>query len=100
LIEKLPLESQSSSLSSLVTDCLRRVLLLTPTGSSMDLGDHASNFFSIDGQSITDQQSKVFSNQLPSNSVQSIEVISGAPPAEFGGKTAWLSRSRRGRDRE
>jgi hypothetical protein len=50
------------------------------------LGDHAS--FSIDGQPITDQQSKVFSNQIPSNSVQSLEVISGAPPAEFGGKTS------------
>jgi hypothetical protein len=52
------------------------------------LGDHASNSFSIDGQPITDQQSKVFSNQIPSNSIQSIEVISGAPPAEFGGKTS------------
>jgi hypothetical protein len=52
------------------------------------LGDHASNSFSIDGQPITDQQSKVFSNQLPSNAVQSLEVISGAPPAEFGGKTS------------
>ena len=52
------------------------------------LGDHASNSFSIDGQPITDQQSKVFSNQLPSNAVQSIEVISGAPPAEYGGKTS------------
>ena len=52
------------------------------------LGDHASNSFSVDGQSITDQQSKVFSNQLPSNSIQSIEVISGAPPAEYGGKTS------------
>ena len=52
------------------------------------LGDHASNSFSVDGQPITDQQSKVFSNQLPSNSVQSLEVISGAPPAEYGGKTS------------
>ncbi|WP_433983388.1 TonB-dependent receptor plug domain-containing protein [Tunturiibacter empetritectus] len=52
------------------------------------LGDHASNSFSVDGQPITDQQSKVFSNQIPSNSIQSIEVISGAPPAEFGGKTS------------
>jgi hypothetical protein len=52
------------------------------------LGGHASNSFSIDGQSITDQQSKVFSNQLPPNAIQSIEVISGAPPAEFGGKTS------------
>jgi hypothetical protein len=52
------------------------------------LGDHASNSFSVDGQSITDQQSKVFSNQIPSGSIQSIEVISGAPPAEYGGKTS------------
>jgi carboxypeptidase family protein/TonB-dependent receptor-like protein len=84
---KVPMESQSSSLSSLVT--------ATTPGVSADsnglfhgLGDHASNSFSVDGQSITDQQSKVFSNQLPSNSIQSIEVISGAPPAEYGDKTS------------
>jgi hypothetical protein len=84
---KVPLESQSSSLSSLVT--------LTTPGVAADsnglfhgLGDHASNSFSVDGQAITDQQSKVFSNQLPSNSIQSIEVISGAPPAEYGDKTS------------
>ena len=52
------------------------------------LGDHASNSFSVDGQPISDQQSKVFSNQLPSNAVQSLEVIDGAPPAEYGGKTS------------
>ncbi len=87
LFNKVPLESESSTLSSLVT-------LSTP-GVSADsnglfhgLGDHASNSFSVDGQTITDQQSKVFSNQLPSNSIQSIEVISGAPPAEYGGKTS------------
>ncbi len=84
---KVPLESQSSSLSSLVT--------LTTPGVSADsnglfhgLGDHASNSFSIDGQPITDQQSKVFSNQLPSNAVQSLEVIEGAPPAQYGDKTS------------
>src|SRR6185437_11487432 len=49
---------------------------------------HASNSFSVDGQPITDQQSKVFSNQLPANSIQSIQVISGAPPAEYGDKTS------------
>ena len=87
LFIKVPLESQSSTLSSLVT--------LTTPGVAADsnglfhgLGDHASNSFSVDGQSITDQQSKVFSNQLPSNSIQSIQVISGAPPAEYGGKTS------------
>ena len=46
------------------------------------LGDHASNSVSLDGQPITDQQSKVFSNQIPSNSIQLPEVISGAPPAD------------------
>jgi hypothetical protein len=87
LFQKVPLESQSSSLSSLVT--------LSSPGVAADsnglfhgLGDHASNSFSIDGQPITDQQSKVFSNQIPSNSIQSLEVISGAPPAEYGGKTS------------
>ncbi len=35
-----------------------------------------------------DQQSKVFSNQIPADSIQSLEVISGAPPAEFGDKTS------------
>jgi hypothetical protein len=87
LFDKLPLESSSSSLSSLVT-------LSTPgiaadsNGLFHGLGDHAENSFSLDGQPVTDQQSKVFSNQIPLDSVQSLEVISGAPPAEFGGKTS------------
>jgi hypothetical protein len=87
LFDKLPLESHSSELSSLVT--------LSSPGIAADsnglfhgLGDHASNSFSVDGQPITDQQSKVFSNQLPADAVQSMEVIEGAPPAEYGGKTS------------
>jgi len=87
LFDRLPLESSSSSLSSLVT-------LATP-GISADsnglfhgFGDHASNSFSLDGEPITDQQSKVFSNQIPLDSVQSMEVIAGAPPAEYGDKTS------------
>jgi hypothetical protein len=87
LFNKLPLESASSSLSSLVTLASPGVAA-DSNGLFHGLGDHASNSFSIDGQPITDQQSKVFSNQLPSNSVQSMEVISGAPPAEYGGKTS------------
>jgi hypothetical protein len=89
MMDKLPLESQSSGLSSLVTETSPGVAA-DSNGQMHGLGDHASNTFSIDGQDISDQQSKVFSNQLPSNSVQSIEVISGAPPAEFGGKTSLI----------
>src|ERR1022692_3484501 len=87
LFDRIPLESASSSLSSLVT-------LSTPgvaadsNGLFHGLGDHAENSFSIDGQPITDQQSKVFSNQFPVGSIESLEVISGAPPAEYGGKTS------------
>lgn len=87
LFDKIPLESTTSQLSSEVT-------LATPgiaadsNGLFHGLGDHAENSFSVDGQPITDQQSKVFSNQLPLDAVQSMEVISGAPPAEYGGKTS------------
>ncbi len=87
LFQKLPLESQSSSVSSLVTLASPGVAA-DSNGLFHGLGDHASNSFSVDGQPITDQQSKVFSNQIPSDSIQSIEVISGAPPAEYGGKTS------------
>ena len=87
LFDKLPLESSSSELSSLVT--------LSSPGIAADsnglfhgMGDHAENSFSLDGQPITDQQSKVFSNQIPLDAVQSMAVIAGAPPAEFGGKTS------------
>jgi hypothetical protein len=87
MFTKVPMESQSSSLSSLVTETTPGVAA-DSNGLFHGLGDHASNSFSVDGQSITDQQSKVFSNQLPSNSIQSIQVISGAPPAEYGDKTS------------
>jgi len=89
LFDKIPLESASSSLSSLVT-------LATPgvaadsNGLFHGLGDHAENSFSVDGQPITDQQSKVFSNQIPLDSIASLEVISGAPPAEYGEKTSMV----------
>ncbi|MGH9431885.1 MAG: carboxypeptidase regulatory-like domain-containing protein [Terriglobia bacterium] len=89
LFNKLPLESASSSVSSLIT-------LSTPgvaadsNGLFHGMGDHAENSFSVDGQPITDQQSKVFSNQIPLDSIQSIEVIPGAPPAEYGDKTSVL----------
>jgi hypothetical protein len=87
LFDKVPLESQSSELSSVVT--------LSVPGISADsnglfhsFGDHASNSFALDDEPITDQQSKVFSNQIPLDAVQSMEVIEGAPPAEYGDKTS------------
>ena len=59
-----------------------------PTGCFTDWAITRENSFSVDGQPITDQQSKVFSNQIPVDAVQSMEVIEGAPPAEYGDKTS------------
>jgi hypothetical protein len=87
LFDKIPLESQSSSVSSLVTLAAPGVAA-DSNGLFHGLGDHASNSFSVDNQPITDQQSKIFSNQIPVDSIQSLEVIPGAPPAEYGGKTS------------
>ena len=87
LIQDLPLESASSSVSSLVTLASPGVAA-DSNGLFHGLGDHAENSFSVDGQPITDQQSKVFSNQIPVDSIQSLEVIDGAPPAEYGDKTS------------
>src|SRR5229473_4729614 len=87
LTERLPLESQSSSVSSLVTLASPGVVA-DSNGLFHGLGDHAENSFSVDGQPITDQQSKVFSNQIPLDSIQSLEAVSGGPPAEYGDKTS------------
>jgi hypothetical protein len=87
LFDKVPIESTSSSVSSLVT-LASPGIAADSNGLFHGMGDHAENSFSVDGQPVTDQQSKIFSNQIPLDSVQSLEVISGAPPAEFGEKSS------------
>ena len=86
---RIPLESATSGMSALVTQSTPGVGA-DSNGLFHGIGDHASNSFSIDGQPITDQQSKVFSNQIPLDSVQSLEVISGAPPPAFRVKPGWI----------
>ncbi|MDE3167704.1 MAG: TonB-dependent receptor, partial [Acidobacteriota bacterium] len=60
-------------------------------GAFHPLGDHAQVSFVVDGQPISDQQSKVFSTQLPTNAIQSMELDTGAPNAEFGDKTSLVA---------
>ena len=87
LIEKMPLENATSSLSSAVTQNTPGVSS-DSNGQLHGLGDHAENSTIVDGQPDTDQHSKIFSNQISVDTIQSLEVISGAPPAEYGGKTS------------
>jgi Carboxypeptidase regulatory-like domain len=86
-MDRLPMPTESAGVSAAVT-------AETP-GVSADsnnqmhgLGDHAQNTIDVDGQSNSNQTSKTFSNQIPSTSIQSMTVIAGAPPAEYGGKTS------------
>lgn len=86
-MDRMPTQSVSSRLSSLIT-------MTTPgvsadsNGSFHPLGDHAEASFLVDGQPITDQQSRTFSTQVSLNALQSIEVREGAPGADVGDKTS------------
>ncbi len=89
LIENLPSESVNAALSS--------VLTLTTPGVAADsngvfhpLGEHAETSFSVDGQPISDQQSRIFSNQIAASTIQDMRTLQGAPPAEFGDKTSLI----------
>jgi hypothetical protein len=54
------------------------------------LGDHAQTSFVFDNQVISDQRSKAFSTQMPNNAIQSVEIITGAVPAEYGDKSTMV----------
>ena len=87
LITRLPVRSPGSGLSDVVTLAAPGVVA-DSNGFFHPLGDHAQTSYSVDNQPISDQQSKAFSTQLPPNAVQSLEVITGATPAEYGDKTS------------
>ena len=89
LIQKLPSESTNAALSSVLT-------LSTPgvaadaNGVFHPLGEHAETSFIVDGQPISDQQSRIFSNQISLDTLQGMTTLQGAPPAEFGDKTSLI----------
>ena len=87
LFSRLPNQNPGGGMSDVITMAAPGVVA-DSNGFFHPLGDHAETSFSIDNQPITDQQSKQFSNQMPLNIIQSMEVISGAAPAEYGDKTA------------
>ena len=86
LIGKLPLETAAG---------LNQVVTLSSPGVVADsngffhpVGDHAQTQFSIDNQPVTDQQSRIYSNQISPDAVQAMEVITGVPSAEYGDKSS------------
>ena len=89
---KLPTFSPGSALSEAVTYSTGAVAA-DANGFFHPLGDHAQVSFVIDGQPISDQQSKMFSTQIPLNALQSMELITGTPDAQYGDKTSLVVNS-------
>jgi len=92
LISKLPVQHSGSPLSSIVALATPGVVA-DSNGMFHPLGEHADTTFTLDNQSISDQQSRVFSNQLSPDAIASMEVISGVAPAEFGDKASLIVRT-------
>jgi Carboxypeptidase regulatory-like domain/TonB-dependent Receptor Plug Domain len=90
LITKIPAFDPGGGLSQAITYSTGGVAA-DGNGLFHPLGDHAQTLFVIDGQPISDQQSKVFSTQLPISAIQSMEVVTGTPGAEFGDKTSLVA---------
>jgi hypothetical protein len=87
LIAKLPLEASSSGLNQVVTIASPEVVS-DSNGFFHPVGDHAQTQFSIDNQPVTDQQCRLYSNQISPDAVQSMEIITGVAPAEYGDKSS------------
>jgi hypothetical protein len=87
LLSTLPLQTPAGGLSTAITMAAPGVVA-DSNGFFHPLGDHAQTSFVIDGQPVSDQQSKAFSTQLPVNAFQSMQLITGMPSAQYGDKTS------------
>jgi len=86
-LSKLPITTPGSGLSEAIT-MISPGVVNDSNGFFHPQGDHAETSFQIDGQPVNDQLSKVFSTQLPVNALQSMELTTGFPGAEYGEKTS------------
>ncbi len=86
-LAKLPVLSPGAGLSDAITYSTGAVAA-DANGFFHPLGDHAQTTFVIDGQPVSDQQSKLFSTQIPLNALQGMELITGSPEAQYGDKTS------------
>lgn len=89
-IMKIPAVDPAGGLSQTITYSTGGVAA-DANGLYHPLGDHFQSSFIIDGQPISDQQSKIYSTQIPISAVQSMEVITGTPDAEFGDKSSLIA---------
>ncbi len=87
LLAILPTSSADSGLNDAIIHTTAGVAA-DSNGFFHPLGDHAGVSYVIDGQPVSDQRNKIFSTSIPANAIQSMEIISGSPAAEYGDKTS------------
>jgi hypothetical protein len=88
-LNKLPITMAGSGLSEAVT-MMAPGVVNDSNGFFHPLGDHASYSMQLDGQPINDQFSKNFSTQIPLDALQSAEITTGFPGAQYGEKTSLI----------
>ena len=71
MMDKLPMLSTSAAFSNAITLASPGVTA-DSNGMFHPLGEHSDTSYSVDGQPISDQQSKTFSNQVSINAIQSL----------------------------
>ena len=86
LMEKLPIEA-SSGLNAIITNASPGIAA-DANGFFRSHGGSCADADLIDNQPVTDQQSRIYSNQLPPDAIQSVEVMNGVAPAEYGDKSS------------
>jgi Carboxypeptidase regulatory-like domain len=86
-LERLPITMAGSGLSEAVT-MMAPGVVNDSNGFFHPVGDHASYSMQLDGQPINDQFSKNFSTQIPVEALQSVELTTGFPGAQYGEKTS------------
>lgn len=92
VLTEMPMQRTASGLSDLLMHGTPGVVA-DSNGFFHPQGDHAQTQVSLDGEPITDQQSRNYSNQVSPSAIQSLEVITGVPPAEYGDKTSMVVRA-------
>jgi hypothetical protein len=91
LIERMP-KNATEGISSVIEQSSPGVVT-DSNGSFHPLGEHADTSFVIDNQPVNDQQSRTFSNQIATSTIDSMEAITGVAPAEFGDKASLVVRT-------
>ena len=84
---KLPTFDPAGGLNQAITYSTGAVVA-DANGFFHPVGDHSQTSYMIDGQPISDQQSKTFSTQIPLNAIQNMQLITGSQDAQYGDKTS------------